>query len=577
MRPEAQRGAGDSAQAIANARVADAVVDALLRHGVQRAFVAPGSRSTPLIFALARRGVVTEVLLDERVAGYCAIGAARLGVTAAVITTSGTAVANLLPACCEADRDDLPWVACTADRPARDVERGANQTLQQMPLLAGPCRRVIDLDDAVGSEEPTTPLSQRLDHALAALTGRRRGPVHINVRFDKPLEPPRTWHTSASPSAPFVQQSEARESLEAAQRLLDEPAGVVVLGNLPRGSRPAVRAFVSRLGWPVIADVTAGPLPPDVVRLPSVALRVPALASALQAKAALWIGGNATDDAVSNWLRGQQTRVVQLLFSATRRDPFELAMATIYVDPEGRALLEQLIPLAIPNALLPLVRRSSRVGVDALAKLRARHAGLSEPQVLRDVLCSIRAQELLFIGNSMPVRDANAFAADALDVEVEVLTNRGVSGIDGGLATILGAAWTSGRPATAVLGDLAFLHDLSGLAAAIRAGVALRIVVINNGGGGIFSFLPVVAQEPQLVERFFDTPHAFRLADLAVALGARARRVETRDALVALLGAAPREPEVIEVCTRRQDNVALHAALIEEVAAACAAALESAA
>lgn len=577
MPPEAPHGASDAAQAIANARIADAVVDALLRHGVERAFVAPGSRSTPLIFALARRGVATEVLLDERVAGYCAIGAARLGVPAAVITTSGTAVANLLPACCEADRDDLPWVACTADRPARDVERGANQTLQQMPLLAGPCRRVIDLDDAVSGEEPTSTLTQRLDHVLGALTGRQRGPVHINVRFEKPLEPPRTWHTSALPSAPLVQQSEAIEPLEAAQRLLDEPAGVVVLGNLPRGSRPAVRAFVSRLGWPVIADVTAGPLPPDVVRLPSVALRVPALASALQAKVALWIGGNATDDVVGNWLRAQQTRVVQLAFSATRRDPFELATATIQIDDEGHALLEQLIPPATPSALLPLVRRSSRVGVDALDQLRRRHEGLTEPRVLRDVLSSIRAQELLFIGNSMPVRDANAFAVDALDVDVEVLTNRGVSGIDGGLATILGAAWTSGRPATAVLGDLAFLHDLSGLAAAIRAGVALRVVVINNGGGGIFSFLPVATQEPELVERFFHTPHAFHLTNVAIALGARAHRVETHDALVALLRDAPREPEVIEVCTRRQDNVDLHAALAEEVAAACLAALESAA
>jgi 2-succinyl-5-enolpyruvyl-6-hydroxy-3-cyclohexene-1-carboxylate synthase len=528
--------------------------------------------------SIARRGLPHDVLIDERVAGFCAVGAARLGVTAAIITTSGTAVANLLPACCEADADELGWVACTADRPHRDVALGANQTLGQEALLAGPCRRVTDLDtppiddDGAVTVTAIATATAQLDEVIGQLRGTGRGPVHVNVRLDKPLEPPPGWRTTVAAAPVFLDDHGTSDDVGDLVAALAMDDGLVVCGSLPAGERPAVEAFLASLGWPVVADVTSGlVVPPSVPRLPTVAMRSSSVREALAPKQVLWLGGLLTEDAVALWLRARRVPVVQVQTGQRRRDPFELASHTLVVS--SMATLSRALPSTrgTSTVLADQVRRVSSA-LSSLSSL-VRSGPISEPAVASLVLSSARAGDVVFVGNSMPVRDADRFAT--VPAGVTVISNRGVSGIDGCIATGLGAALASGRPTTVFIGDLAFLHDLSGAAAVAQARANVRIVVVNNGGGGIFSFLPVAGGSvaPEQVERYFGTPHSLDLAPIALALGLRSTVCADVDALQATLARPVVGAECVEVRTNRQDNVACHRRLDAAVEALCLEAL----
>jgi 2-succinyl-5-enolpyruvyl-6-hydroxy-3-cyclohexene-1-carboxylate synthase len=568
-----------------NADRADDVVTALAAHGVEHVFVCPGSRSTPLVFALQRARTTTTVLIDERVAGFAAVGAAHVGVPAAIVTTSGTAVANLLPGACEADADELPWVAVTADRPHSLINTGANQTLHQPPLLAGPCRAVVDL--AAPSESSRTRIDDDNDlHAgLLHLQGAARGPVHLNVRFSKPLEPAATHRCTTTTHAGTLDDvdSEHSDDNEDFNRvrgvLFEKQRALVVCGALPAGDRAFAARALSSLRWPVLLDVTSGLRPEDVgdVVLPAAALRHAAVVKALSTTACpdvvLWIGGTLTEEIGQRFIAGlpRSTPVVQLRSGTRTR------------DPEGRVDVAAVVPARHwprlmtnrihRSSLTPLVRALQQCVGAAVDDVLA-PAGLTEPTVARTVLSTVRDGEVVLLGNSMPVRDADRYARRAAD-DVVVITNRGVSGIDGTIATALGACLASKRPTTAFVGDLASLHDLGGIAAVQQAQAPVRIVVVNNGGGGIFSFLPVAGASRDLVERYFDTPHAFSLAKIAAGMGMTTHTISDVSTLSALLSQPPTAPELVEVCTVRAENVVLHQHLDAAIAAACDAVLST--
>jgi 2-succinyl-5-enolpyruvyl-6-hydroxy-3-cyclohexene-1-carboxylate synthase len=313
------------------------------------------------------------------------------------------------------------------------------------------------------------------------------------------------------------------------------------------------------------------------VVLPSTALRhgavVKALSTTLCPDVVLWIGGTLTEETGQRFIAGlpRSTPVVQLRSGVRVRDP-EGRVDVVAVVP-ARQWPKVMTNRIHRSSLTPLVQAlQQRVGraVDDVLET----AGLTEPTVARTVLSTLRAGEVVLLGNSMPVRDADRYARRVAD-DVVVITNRGVSGIDGTIATALGACLASKRPTTAFVGDLASLHDLGGIAATQQAQAPVRIVVVNNGGGGIFSFLPVAGASRDLVERYFDTPHTFSLAKIAAGMGMTTRVVSDVSTLTALLTQAPTRPELIEVCTVRADNVVLHQQLDAAVAAACDAVLST--
>ncbi len=573
---------------LANARRADEVVAALVDRGVRVAFVAPGSRSTPLVLALVRAGVEAHVVLDERGAAFHALGAARTGTLAVVVTTSGTAVANLLPACAEGSRDHVAFVCCTADRPQHDVARGASQTLPQPPLLAGAVRHVLDLPAPDGTDAP--PVEPLLTQALDHLFGPDAGPIHLNVRFDKPLEPPEGYVvrrgvsalTCAPSGGPVNPTSSGGAGSHAPKTVSPLPAspGLVIIGALPHAARAAVAAFVAQLGWPVVADVTSGVVPPaELARLPTVALRSAQVRAAVKPRSVLWLGGLTTEDAIPSWLmalRSERVCPVSIVTTTgSHRDPFALADSVSCIAPEQLAAMAAGAGPADAE-LVAVVRRAAAAVGEVCAALDA-EAALSEPAIARAVTASVMPGEALLLGNSMPVRDADRFGA--LADGVQLIVNRGAAGIDGCTATAMGACLATGRPTTALLGDLAVLHDLSSLAALAApewSRKPLRLVVVNNAGGGIFSFLPVGDRiDAATMQRFFETPHTVRLSQVAAALGLRATTVEELATLRQALSEPPAGPELIEVFTDRRDNVAAHRALDARLERAVSRALEA--
>lgn len=521
---------------LANELHARTIVAHLMGAGVAHAFVAPGSRSTPLVAALHASGLPMTLVVDERAAGFAAVGAARAGVRAVVLTTSGTAVANLLPALCEASADELSWVALTADRPTELVGIGANQTLDQPPLLAGAARAVVDL--------PAPPRFdgsyETLRTALSQLDASSPGPVHVNARFAKPLEPttvgtepiaalgrPRPSPWCSVPPAPW----------------LDAERGLVVVGALRLEDRAHVDALLTRLPWPAVVDLTSGLNRCDRFR-PGL-FRNALVREQLDPDRVLWIGGRATEPAIAQWLKAIDVPITQWKSGEATRDPESFMLDSVRVsfahalpDPATARTSALRAPLETFQELEPSVR-----------------IALNELWIARTVAESVGARQNLFVGNSMPVRDVDRLVRRLV---CNLICNRGASGIDGNLATAFGAWRVTGLPTTMLVGDLTFLHDVGTLALIRHERAALRIIVVNNGGGGIFHFLPIADNE-SLFEPWFGAPHSADAVAIARSFGLIAKRVTTPTELREVLAHKPVDSELIEIMTDRTENRALHA------------------
>ena len=519
---------------VANDSLASVVVATLRAHGVARALVAPGSRSTPIVAALHAADFPMHLVLDERAAAYAAVGCARVGEIAAVVTTSGTAVANLLPGLAEAERDELPVVALTADRPLPEVEARANQTVHQPPLLAGAARGRADFTAAALDDD----WREQLSAALAALHGPSPGPVHINVRFDKPLTP-----TGTSGSALPADVHARPERTPPAAPWDDAVRGLVVVGALPFRAREPVNALLDSLPWPSLVDVTSGIDRAGKGRYRAALMRAPIARERLRPDRVLWIGGRVTDPVIGEWLRDAD--IVQWRTGDAIRDADGITSAATTVDFGG----------ALPDTS---TARPSELDLEPFsAAFPDPPKTLQEPSVARLVADSLSDDEVLFVGSSMPIRDVDRFATR---LRAPVLANRGISGIDGNLATAYGAHVSSNRPVTALLGDLAFLHDASTLGLLAQTGARIRIVCVNNSGGGIFHFLPI-AEHKTIFQPWFTAPHDLDPVAIGGGFGVPARRVRSWEELETALQEPPSGPELLEVRTDREANHALHVEL----------------
>jgi 2-succinyl-5-enolpyruvyl-6-hydroxy-3-cyclohexene-1-carboxylate synthase len=547
---------------------AAALVDGLVVGGVRHACVSPGSRSTPLALALARHpGLTLHVHLDERSSAFFAVGIAKATSRPAIVaTTSGTAVAELLPAVVEASQSRLPLALLTADRPPRVRGTGANQTIVQPGLFGEHVRATLDLP------VPTTDgqdawWRQAAREALGSMNGDPIGPVHLNCPFEEPLMPVTAEGVAPSGDEPVeaVPGSEAAldpEEAERLARLVSGARGAIVVGGLPPSLPAATGALWSgSLGWPVIAEPISHARTPDEGALAAgQALIAGAWALARPPEVVIQLGAAPTTRATQTFVASAERLVVADRWHLDP-DPDRLASWRIAVDPD-----------ALPAALTrhPVVQGAgiALTGPDARddeepwagridpspaawtadwreADGRAR-AVLDdlldawdepfEPRVARDVAAWIPDGGALFVGNSTPVRDLDL--AMAPRGGLAVLANRGASGIDGLVSTALGVAWERRPgPTVALLGDLSLLHDAGALLWKASRGPDLTLVVLNNGGGQVFSLLP--QRELPEHERLFVTPHGLDLEALCLAAGAGHDRVErARDLRPALDRAA---------------------------------------
>lgn len=572
-----------------NVLAAELLIEELLRNGVDCFCVAPGSRSAPLALAVARRAAdKAHVHFDERGAGFFALGHARAtGRPAVVITTSGTAVANLLPAVVEAAMDGVPLLLLTADRPPELRATGANQTIEQPGIFGRYARWQFDLP-CPDEKIPFTALLTTVDQAVFRAQYPLAGPVHLNCMFREPLgpqtvafprhavlEPLAQWMNAAEPltryTAPHATVA-PDEAAALAKLIAQAERGLVVLGRLPGGKPPAALLPLLRaLGWPVFADVQTGLRDAaEAIAHADLLLLAPALQKKWRPDVVLHLGGGLVSRRVADFLRESAPQHYVLVHpSPVRLDPAHQVTHRVVADVElFCAGLAKRLPKRSPRAGLALWQRADAVAAQVLELQLKPAQKISEPAVARWLSAALPAEHALLLGNSMPIRDMNMFACAA---PRRVVANRGASGIDGLVATAAGFAAGSGQPVTALLGDLALLHDLNSLAllAAVKQPVVL--IVINNDGGGIFSFLPV-AQSGSDFERFFGAPHGLTFSAAAQQFGLPYAAPTTLPELdkAYRTACASGRPALLEVRTDRRQNHAEHAALQRELERALA-------
>jgi len=563
-----------------NVAWASRFVAALHAAGVRDALVCSGSRSAPLAIAFDRSPVATHVCLDERAAGFFALGLAKSSRRpVALVCTSGSAAANFFPAVVEATSARVPLILATADRPPELRDTGAPQTIDQIKLFGDLVRWFVE----VGTPEDSTAL---LDYAAslgtrAAAEAWRApaGPVHLNFAFREPLlpEPDRLPPHEQAPEShvapePLRPPPRAIERLARTARSLRR--GLLICG--PDDNGPGFARAIARLsevtGYPVFADPASqirfghGSEAP-ILGAYDTFLRSPAFAERCGPELVIQFGAALTSKAYHAYAARHPAAAHVLVDPASAwRSPARRAREVLAADPgeAASALADALEASADP---LPSWREEMEAAERAAREVLARHLALREPIVegalFPSLLAALPEETVLYVGNSMPIRDLDAFVP-AHPRPHRVLVNRGASGIDGLVSSALGASAGSGAPLLLVTGDLSFHHDLNALHMAREERVAATIVVVNNDGGGIFSFLPAARHDS--FEKYFGTPHGLDFAAVASMYGIPHSRANTWEELARHAGLAlrSRTTEVIEIRTDREENRAWHQAVWED-------------
>ena len=576
-------------------RRALALVRALLSLGLSRAVLCPGSRNTPLMLALdAHPEISTDVVLDERVAGFVALGAARVsGRAVALICTSGSAGGHFLPAVMEAAESGVPLLLITADRPRSLQACGAPQTTRQGDLFGAHARWSFDLGTPDSAIDDTGWVASIASLAWMRAHGGHPGPVHLNAPFRKPLWQRRTSTEGLSerPLRPAPKVLMGRPSLDdaavdaLASELSSATRGVIVCGpsDGAQGLEGRLRrtealvALSTALGWPVLAEPTSqlrflDPLPLGLVTCADAILRGASTAPELRPELVLRFGAAPTSKATGEWLASlpASTQVLTVDDVARVRDP-QHATTTLIIHDQAdlcARLAARIEASASPTSWGEGWRRAEALAQGALTASVEGEA-LWEGSIARVLLRRLPAGVLLHVGNSMPIRDLDTFGG-SLCRDIPVLFNRGLNGIDGTIATAIGEARAAPERRLVVwLGDLSARHDLSGFATAAELGVSLTVLIINNDGGGIFEYLPI-AQHPDAFERCFLTPQRSDLGIFCQSIGARHDRVRDLRGLTSALDVALSAPglRVIEALVDRGDSVARHRALWQATARA---------
>lgn len=562
------------------------IIGGLVDGGVADLVVSPGSRSTPLALAAARHPRARLWMhYDERSAGFFALGMARArNAPVALLCTSGTAAANYLPAVAEADLARAPLIVLTADRPHELRDNGAPQTIDQVGIYGSRTRWAADLPEP--ADGLLDYLRATVARAIAAASGPPAGPVHLNLPFREPLVPNRArLELLFDTAAPPPQVLRGRPLLSAADldalaaRLGGLRRGLILAGpGCAPGLAAPLAALAAQLGFPILADPLSGLRsgPHDrrlVLGAYDAFLRDAGFVARHAPELVLRFGAMPTCKPVLQFLQ-RHPSAPQIIVDegAGWREPTSLAEThLVAAGPELCAgLLERLAGQpAMPQTLWSRDwLAAERAGRKVIARMLAAHDALSEPRVFSELAELLPDGATLFVGNSMPVRDLDTFFPVGARA-ITIAGNRGANGIDGLVSTGLGMAAGGQRPLLIALGDLSLYHDSNGLLAAKLHNVDATIVLINNDGGGIFSFLPQ-ASEQDAFDQLFGTPHGLDFAPLAQLYGARYTLAASWEDFRAAVGAGLTEGglHIVELRTARDQNVADHRAIWPAVAQA---------
>ena len=496
--------------------LARVVVRQIIESGVTDVVISPGSRNAPLslaFFAAAQEKLITiHVRIDERTAAYFALGLIKSsGRAVPIVCTSGTAVANYHPAVLEAHHTNLPLLVLTADRPAMLRKTGANQTTEQARIFGKSVRYFADVDG------PVFPMELPLDSL-------RSGPVHLNLQFDEPLLPDSDseWLKEIK-----LNPRPEKNGKKAGTLRLVGARGVVVIGHDRGGLNvEEISKFTKAIGWPVIAE---DPLSfPDAVPHASIFLATQEIRSTLIPRSVLVIGRTTLSRSINAFIN-----LSPITYVVDQR------IATVDSERAADRLFTQLPELQGVIHSEEWMAKWNKIA-DRAHKLIESLEGWNEAVIARTIAAEIADGTALFVSSSRPIRDFEAFATPRTGITT--YANRGLAGIDGNISTALGIA-SNHKSTIAVLGDLSFLHDLTGLIN--NENINCRFIVINNDGGGIFSTLPQRGSTG--FETVFGTPHGLNPASIAQSMGVNAVQIGSLKELISQVK-APINGVSIVVC-----------------------------
>ena len=562
------------------------IIEELIRQGAEFFCISPGSRSTPLTVAIARNPKARwKMFADERSAAFFALGYARATARPAVLVcTSGTAVANYFPAVVEASMDFQPMLILSADRPFELLECGANQTIRQENIFGSYTRWHMQLP-VPSKDTSLKALLSTVTYAVAKSLGESAGPVHLNQPFREPLEPEtpdmsdswlsplQGWLENGKPfNSSIVPEKQPdsniitmlRQLLAAAERPM------IIAGSMTsRADALAVSELSSERNIPLYADFSSGLRMVASVQPWQLLLQTPEFRKSLQCDLVLHFGGNVIakhpSTALQEW---QPEHYIIIKPEQARFSPDHNVTCRIEASIALTAGMLKGCRATPPKADINAVDLFFRRASEAIQTELIPDKPVTDISAARLVSELVTEQQVLFVSNSMPVRDMDNYANSSHADGIPTAINRGVSGIDGIISTAAGFANGHQKPGTLMIGDIAFLHDLNALSLLGTLPVPMQIIVLNNNGGAIFSFLPV-SEYKDVFETHFATPQNYSIRSAAETFGLDYACPQTNREFSEVYRAAcsSNRSIIIEVCGNRAENVLQHRDLRERIMA----------
>ncbi len=535
-------------QGLLNETWGKTLIDQLVKQGVDYFCLAPGFRSTPLTLAIAENPKAKSfVHFDERGIAFHALGYAKVSKKpAVVIVTSGTAVGNLMPAVMEAFSAQIPLILLTSDRPATLRDTMANQTTDQIKIFGDFVHYFFDLP-APQNDLPENFLATTIGQAVARSRFPIKGPIQLNCPFPEPFFSEEK--TRALPCPP-TNYSLPKQMLENPKRWAEDlgkiEKGVIVLGG--NADAPEAKAIAEKLQWPILPDIVSSYRELGDETTISHYHHILKSLPEFQADAIIHLGDPPVSKFLLQWMTGAK-RLIHVAEHPKRCDPHHCVSDRIICSPS--TFCKQLAPL-LPqreDGWFSMWKHLSNVAQEICS-----FPSMSEPGVIKGIEKLAKPNTALFFGNSMPIRDADMFFFPSIPCG-PIFGNRGLSGIDGNIATVCGIAHH--MPVIAVMGDQTVLHDLNSLAQLKKTKHRVKLIIINNGGGGIFSFV-AIGKKKDVLNPYFAAAHDMQFAHAAKMFDLSYTLATTPEPL-------SEDFDVIEVLTNREENLALHQEIDQKI------------
>ncbi len=579
-------------------------VEELSRCGLKHVCICPGSRSTPLTIAFAENpSIQSWIHLDERSAGYFALGMAKaLGEPVALVCTSGTAAANFLPATVEAFYTGVPLIILTGDRPPELWGWGANQTINQIGIYGSHVKESTTMPVPEITLALLSFVRAQACRTFGMATSNPSGPVHVNFPFREPLEPVRidsdfpedieksvdeAW-TGRQDSNPFfaistpTDQPKELEIIDLVDELSQIPEGIIVCGpQLSHYLSQDIYELGNVLKYPVLADPLSqirtqrknfhvGAYMSGVMDCYDLFLRDPVISQPLSPKVILRFGGFPTSKSLGQFLE-KHSSAKQIIIHGDQQwnDPIHAASQVFHINPSEfcRQLTNVMLTERSQIPQEPFFAAWTEINRKTQAVIREQMnecEEMFEGKLFSELQNMLPDGSSLFVGNSMPIRDMDTYFPST-EKNIQIFGNRGASGIDGIVSTALGVASVTEK-IVMVLGDISFYHDLNGLLAAKEYKINATIIVLNNDGGGIFSFLP--QRESEVVfEKYFGTPHGLNFQNTAKFYGLRYYRTKTWEEFRSAFSKDIKRKgtTIIEIPGNRESNLQLHQTVAKRI------------